>query len=180
MKSILITAGVALVCGVIGAMGYAYFFGPKSKGPSSAGPQGKSDSSSKKESGAKEKSGGGESKESGKESNAQASTANSILGVSSAKDADMLNQQIKDLSQRVDQLRERLDGVTKPTDATPPLLRTMQIKMSEIARQMAEVSALPGAYRQYDNQLETLKEELKSLRAHIEAAQPDRRSALNK
>ena len=51
MKSILITAGVALVCGVIGAMGYAYFFGPKSKGSSSEGPQGKSDSSSKKESG---------------------------------------------------------------------------------------------------------------------------------
>ena len=35
---------------------------------------------------------------------------------------------------------------------------------------MAEVSALPAAYRQYDNQLETLKEELKTLRAHIEAA----------
>ena len=29
----------------------------------------------------------------------------------------------------------------------------------------------PAAYRQYDNQLEALKEELKTLRAHIEAAQ---------
>ena len=70
--------------------------------------------------------------------------------------------------------------MTQPTDATPPLLRTMQIKMGEIAHQMAEVSALPAAYRQYDNRLETLKEELKTLRAHIEAAQADGRSALNK
>ena len=89
-RSLLITAGVALVCGVIGAMGYAYFFGPKSKGSSSEGSQGKSDSSSKKESGSKEKAGGGESKQLGKESDAQASTTNLIPGVSSAKDAYML------------------------------------------------------------------------------------------
>ena len=39
MKSILITAGVALVCGVIGAMGYSYFFGPKSRGPGRKSPR---------------------------------------------------------------------------------------------------------------------------------------------
>ncbi len=110
MKNLLITAGVALVCGVIGAMGYAYFFGPKSAGPRSEQSQGKSDSSSKKDSGSKEKSGGGESKKSGKASNTQASTTNSMPGVSSANDADMLKQQIKDLSRRVDHLRERVDG----------------------------------------------------------------------
>ena len=173
MKNLLITAGVALVCGVIGAMGYAYFFGPKSKGSSSEGSQGKSDSSSKKESGSEEKSGGGESKQSGKESDAQASTTNSIPGVSSAKDADMLKQQIKDLSRRVDQLRERVDGVTQPTDATPLALRKMQIKMSELTHAMADVAAVPAAYRQYDNRLETLKEELKTLRERIDAAQAD-------
>ena len=91
-KGLLIAAGVALVCGVIGAMGYSYFFGPKSSGPGSEESQGKSDSSSTKESGPKEKSGGGERKQSGKESNALASTTNSIPGVSSAKDADMLKQ----------------------------------------------------------------------------------------
>ena len=66
MKSFLITASVALVCGVIGAMGYAYFFGPKSKGSSSEESQGKSDSGSTKDSGPEKKSGSGESKESGK------------------------------------------------------------------------------------------------------------------
>ncbi len=173
MKNLLITAGVALVCGVIGAMGYAYFFGPKSKGSSSEGSQGKSDSSSKKESGSKGNSGGGESKQSGKESEAQASTTNSIPGVSSSKDGDMLKQEIKDLSQRVDHLRERVDGVTQPTDATPLALRRMQIKMSALTHAMAEVAALPAAYRQYDNQLETLKDELKTLRERIDAAQAD-------
>ena len=145
LKNLLITAGVALVCGVIGAMGYAYCFGPKSKGSSPKGSQGKSGSSSKKESGSEEKSGGGESKQSGKESDSQASTTNSISGVSWVKDADMLKQQIKDVSRRVDQLRERVNGVTQPTDATPLALRTMQIKMSELTHAMADVAAVPAA-----------------------------------
>jgi hypothetical protein len=173
MKHLLITAGVALVCGVIGAMGYAYLFGPNSKGSSPEGSQGKSDSSSKKESGSKEKSGGGESTESGKGSNAQALTTNSIPGFSSVKDADMLKQQIKDLSRRVDHLRERVNGVTQPTDATPLALRTMQIKMSELTHAVADVAAVPAAYRQYDYRLKTLNEELKILRERIDAAQTD-------
>ncbi len=171
MKNLLITAGVALACGVIGAMGYSYFFGPKSAGPKSKESQGKSDSGSTKDSGPEKKSGSAESKESGKGSNAQASTKNSIPGVSPAKDADMLKQLITDLSRRVDHLRERVDGVTLPTDATPPALRKMQIKLSELTHAMAEVAALPAAHRQFDNQLEALKEELKTLRERLDAAQ---------
>ncbi len=171
IKSLLITAGVALVCGVIGAMGYAHFFGPKPEGSRSDQSQGESDSGSKNESGSKEKSTGGENKASGKESNGRASTTNSIPGVSSTKDADMVKQQMKDLSRRVDNLRERVNGVTQPTDATPAVLRTMQVKMSKLAHEMAEVSALPVAYRHYDKRLETLKEELKTLRARIGPAQ---------
>ena len=182
MKNLLITAGVALVCGAIGAMGYSYFFGPKSKGSSSEGSQSKSDSSSKKESDPKEKPGGGESKESGKGSNAQAATKSSGPGLSPAKDADMLKQLITDLSQQVDNLRERVDGLTLPMDATPPALRKMQVKLSELTHAMAEVAALPAAHRQFDNQLEALKEELKTLRERIDAAQAhsigDRRPGL--
>ncbi len=173
MKSILITAGVALVCGVIGAMSYAYFFGPKSRGPGSEESQSKGDSDSTKDSSPKDKSGSGESKESGKRSNAQAATQGSLPGVSWAKDADMLKQLITDLSRRVDHLRERVDGVTLPTDATPPALRKMQVTMSELTHAMAEVAALPAAYRHYDNRLETLKEELKTLRERIDAEQAD-------
>ena len=76
MKNLLITAGVALVCGVIGAMGYAYFFGPKSAGSMSNRVPGQERFEPRRRIRAlKEKSGGGESKESGKGSNAQAPTA---------------------------------------------------------------------------------------------------------
>ena len=165
MKNLLMTASVALVCGVIGAMGYSYFFGPKSAGPKSKESQGKSDS------GPEKKSGSAESKESGKGSSAHASTTSSLPGLSPAQDVDMLKQLITDLSRRVDHLRERVDGVTLPMDATPPALRKMQVKMSALTHAMAEVAALPAAHRQFDNQLEALKEELKTLRERIDAAQ---------
>ena len=57
MKNLLITAGVALVCGVIGAMGYAYFFEPKSKGLRRQGPRTRAIRDRRQESGPKEKSG---------------------------------------------------------------------------------------------------------------------------
>ncbi len=85
----------------------------------------------------------------------------------------MLKQQIKELSQRVDHLRERVDGVTQPTDATPLALRRMQIKISELTHAMADVAALPAAYRQYDNRLKTVSDELQTLRERIDAAQAD-------
>ena len=171
MKNLLITAGVALVCGVIGAMGYSYFLGPKSAGSMSRESQGKSDSGPTKDSGPEKKSGNAESQALGKGSNAHASTSSSISGVSPANDAEMLKQLITDLSRRVDHLRERVDGATLPMDATPPALRKMQIKLSELTHAMAEVAALPAAHRQFDNQLEALKEELKTLRERIDAAQ---------
>ena len=170
-KTLLITAGVAMLCGVIGAMGYSYFFGSK---PESSADQSRAgnDRGGKKASGTEKKSGGGsDGKSSGKESNAQASTSSSIPGFSSAEDADTLKKQIMDLMQRVDRLGERVDRMTRPKDETPPVLRTMQIKMGELAREMDEVAALPARVRHYGNRLETLQEDLKTLRARIEAMQ---------
>ena len=64
---------------------------------------------------------------------------------------------------------ERIDRVSRPKDETPPVLRTMQIKMGELAREIDEVAQLPARVRHYDNQLETLREEVKSLRNRIES-----------
>ncbi len=168
IKQLLITAGVALVFGGIGAMGYAYFADPKSKEPSSDKAQGEGDSGSKKESGSNEKSDGGKSQKS-----AKASTADSVPGDSAGEDAQTVMHQIKDLSQRVDQLRERVDNATRPADETAPVLRMMQIKVSELAREKAEVSALAAAHRRFDDRLEILREELNTLRIRIEATQAD-------
>ena len=111
-------AGVGLVCGMIGAMGYVHFFGPKSKEFSSDQSQAKGKSGSKKKSGSGEKPRRGESQKLVDASNAQALTTTSVPGVASSKGADVFKQQIKDLSQRVDRLRERVDNVTRPTDET--------------------------------------------------------------
>ena len=169
-KNLLITAGVALVCGVIGAIGYSYVFGSKSD-ESGQSQDRNEQARSKQASSAKKSGGGGSSKDSGKESNAQASTSSSIPGFSSAEDADTLKKQIMDLMQRVDRLGERVDRMSRPKDETPPVLRTMQIKMGELAREMDEVASLPAQVRHLDNRIETLQEEFKTLRARIEAMQ---------
>lgn len=163
-KSLMLMAGVALVCGVLGAVGYAYFFGPKDDG--SGGSQDKNESAKGKQADSAKKSGGGGSS---KPSNAQASTSSSIPGFSSADDADTLRKQIMDLMQRVDRMGERVDRMTRPKDETPPVLRTMQIKMGELAREMGEVASLPAQFRHYGNRLETLQEDLKTLRARIDS-----------
>ncbi len=165
MRTLLVTAGVALLCGVIGAMGYSYFFGSKTDNSSSEQSESKKDSSSKK------KSSGGSNEESGKESNSQTSTSSSTPGFSSAEDADTLKKQIMDLMQQVDRLGERVDRMTRPKDETPPVLHTLQIKVGELAREMDELAALPAKVRHYDNRLETLQEEIKNFRARIESMQ---------
>ena len=55
MTNLLITAAVALISGVIGAMGYSHFFGPKPGEPASS--QSKTEAGSNKESSSKTKSG---------------------------------------------------------------------------------------------------------------------------
>jgi hypothetical protein len=147
-KNLLITAGVALLCGVIGAMGYSYFSGSKSG--ESEQSEGKNEQAKSQQSGSAKK---------------------SIPGFSSAEDADTLKKQIMDLMQRVDRLNERVDRMTRPRDDTPPVLRTMQIKMGELVREMDGVASLPAQVRHFENRLETLQEDLKALRARIKAMQ---------
>jgi hypothetical protein len=173
IKHLLITASVALVCGVSGAMGYVYFFGPTSKESSPDQSQAKSDPGSKKKSDSKVKPGVGENKPSGDDSSAHASTAHSTPAVHSATESDTVKNQIHDLSQRVDNLLKRVEGVTRPIDQTPPALRMMQIKVTNLAHEIVDLAALPAAYQEYDNRLETLKEELSALRARIEPPQAD-------
>ena len=99
MKNLLMTAGVALICGVIGAAGYLYFLGPKpEESPSS---QKKPDSESAKEATENKKS-VFSGTESVMESNSRG--ASSIPGFTASDDADTLKKQIADLMQRVDGL----------------------------------------------------------------------------
>ncbi len=161
MRNLLVTAGVALICGVIGAMGYSYFFESKDDKSGDSSQEKKASSSSKS-------GGGGNSKNSGKESNAP-STSSAIPGFTSSDDAETLKKQIMDLMQRVDRLGERVDRMTRPKEETPPVLRTMQIKMGELAREMDEVSSLPARLRHDENRLETLQEDIRAIRVRLES-----------
>lgn len=174
IKSLLITAVVALICGVAGAAGYSHFFGPKPADDSAA--QNKTNSKSGKTASEKEKS-SFSGTQSVMESNSRG--ASSIPGFTASDDADTLKKQLADLMERVDGLSARIDRMSRPKDETPPVLHTMQIKMGELARLMDDVSSLPAQVRHYDNRVESLQEEIKTLRSRIESLTSDRSEGSN-
>jgi hypothetical protein len=121
MKNLLITAAVALVCGVIGAMAYAHFFGSKSDRSSSS--QTKHEAGANQGSSSRTKSGGGSHAET-----APTSTSSSVRGSRSAQGADALNEQIKDLTWRIDRLGERVDRLQQLLSLAVPLLQRIAPK----------------------------------------------------
>ena len=164
MKNLLMTAVVGLLSGVVGAAGYTHFFGAK---PEESGSAEKKPATASKEAPEKGKS-AFSGTQSVNESNAR--TASSIPGFTASDDADTLKKQIASLMERIDGLSGRIDQMSRPKDETPPVLHTMQIKMGELARVMDDVASLPAKVRHYDNRLESMQEEIKSLRSRIESS----------
>jgi hypothetical protein len=166
MKNLLMTVGVSLICGALGAAGYFHFLGPKPDESASSSSVEKSDSGSGKGA-AKRRKSDFSGTQSVMESNSHGAAW--IPGFTSADDIETLKGQIANLAQRFDGLTERVDRMTRPKDETPPVLRTMQIKMADLARAMDNVAALPAKVRECETHLETLQEEIKSLRLQIES-----------
>jgi TolA-binding protein len=162
-NNFLMTAGVGLICGVVGAAGYFYFLGPKSN--DSAEPE-QTESHSGKQAVKKKK-----SEFSGTQTVMESNSHGAawIPGFTSQEDAETLKKQIANLVRRFDGLTERVDRMTRPKDETPPVLHTLQIKMEELARAMDEVSMLPAKVRRNDSRVETLREEIRTLRSRVEA-----------
>ena len=126
ITNLLITATVALICGVFGAMGYSYFFGSKPGEPSSS--QSKTEAGSSQESSSKTKSDGGPNTDSANASSNRASTSSATPGSSSANEADELKQQIMNLNQRIDRFGERVDRLQELLSLAVPLLQRMAPK----------------------------------------------------
>lgn len=163
MKNLLMTAVVGLIGGVVGAAGYSYFLGAK---PDEA------DSAKKKpEVAAPKKASESKSAFSGTQSVNESNSrgASVVPGFTASDDADTLRVQIAELMQRIDGLSGRVDRLSRPKDETPPVLHTMQIKIGELAKVMDDVASLPAKVRHYDNRLETMQEEIKTLRSRIES-----------
>lgn len=165
-KTLLMTGVLALVCGVAGAWGYSYFAGDSSKADEQSQQGGKKDgeksgggkSSGKKSGGGKDKSGG--SSEQGDE----AASPRQIPEFTSADDAETLKKQIKHLDDRIDRLSQRIDRVTTPEEETPPVLGTLQIQMSDLAKEVSEVANLPSQVHQLEQRLASVIEQMKTMR----------------
>ncbi len=126
VTTVIVTAAVASVCGVIGAMGYLYFFGPKPGDSSSS--QAKTEAGSHQESSPGAKAGGGSSRVSAQDSSTPASAASSIPGFNSAEEVSGLKDQIKDLNHRINRLDEELDRVEQLLSLAVPLLQRIAPK----------------------------------------------------
>src|SRR5262249_42085579 len=124
--SILITAVVALTCGVIGAMGYSYFSGAKAAESSAS--RAKSQSGSPGQSSAKTKSGAESSAEPTQGSSTPATPSSATSQVGSAEKADELKRQISTLNQRIDQLGERIDRLQELLSLAVPLMQRIAPK----------------------------------------------------
>jgi hypothetical protein len=130
MKSLLATGAVALVCGVIGAMGYSYFFGPKPQ--ASASTQSGKQAGSKGESAGKSQDGAASKAELPNEASTMESSpsASAMPGEISMEDAETLNQQLAKLTARIDRLGERVDRLQELLGLAVPLLQRLAPKTS--------------------------------------------------
>jgi len=126
LPSLLITAVVALISGVIGAMGYAYLSGSKPGEASSS--HTKSEAGFNQESSSTTRSGGGSNAGSAQESSTQSSTSPSMQGSSSGQDADTLKEQITKLNRRIDRLGEAVDRLQQLLSLAVPLLQRIAPK----------------------------------------------------
>jgi hypothetical protein len=164
IKNLVMTAGVGVICGFVGAAGYLYFVGPK---PSESSSTAEQSGSGSEKAVAKKKKSDFSGTRTVMESNSHGAAW--IPGFTSSDDAETLKKQIANLVQRLDGLTERLDRMTRPKDETPPVLHTMQVKMVALAKAVDDVSSLPGKFRQSDRRFEILQAEIKTLRSRIEA-----------
>jgi hypothetical protein len=126
LKSLLITATVAAIFGVLGAMGYSNLFGSMSGEPASS--RSKTAAGLSQESSSTTRSVGGPNTDSANESSHRASTSSAIPGSSSAKDADELKRQIMNLNKRIDRFGEQVDRIHQLLSLALPLLQRIAPK----------------------------------------------------
>ena len=163
MKNLLVTAGVAAICGLVGAVGYSYFFGSESGKNSSDPSQGKSQSSSSS-------SGSGGSKQDSDQGKSHHSDAGSKAMLAAAtNEVNSTNQQLVDLMVRVDRLSERVDKMVRPHDQATPLLQSVQTEIAEIYHELDTFAAMTTKVRDLDRRLATALDEMKSLRMRLDA-----------
>jgi hypothetical protein len=161
MTKILLFAGlVALVCGMAGAWGMSYFMGPSKSDDQQASSPNPSKSQSKS-SGSKSKD------QSGSNSGSGAENAQEIPGFTRADDAATLRKQNEQLAERIDRLSERIDGLSRPRNETSAGVRTLQIKVGNLARTVEDMGDMTSRFRRLEDRLEDVSQQVKTLRSQI-------------
>lgn len=163
-RNALISAGVGLAAGLIGAGILLYFFGPSKSESSQTPSRGQSGARTKARSEDRSSSKGSD-KGTGADETSQSGSA--IPGFTRAEDADTLRRQIEHLAERIDQLGQRLDTLPPLRDQVPPDLRTLQIRVGDLSRTIGEVGNLPSRFRRLESRFEVSQQELKTLRDRV-------------
>ncbi len=126
MTNLLMTATIALISGVLGAIGYSHAFGTAPDNPRSS--QSQAESGSKHESGVNTRSGAGSGAEAAQDSSPRASASSSMHGAGSTPETVELKQQIKNLNLKMDRLGEQVDRLQQLLSLAVPLLQRMTPK----------------------------------------------------
>jgi hypothetical protein len=126
MTNLLLTAAVALISGIVGAMGYSWLLGSKPDEPTSS--RSKAEAVSNKESSSSSKPGGQSQTGSANESGTRGLTSSSIPGIGSAQQVEELKQQIVNLNKRIDRLGEDVARLQELLSLAVPLLQRLAPK----------------------------------------------------
>ena len=173
-KSLLLIAAIAIVCGAAGAWAMHEFTGPSKKDNANrSSKQGDAEKSSKSggsQTGGKQTSGGKEKR--GKEQGGSGQTsagasAEVIPGFTSADDAETLKKQIKHLAERLEQVDRRIDTLQKPENETPPVVHTLQVQVTELAKEVDQTANLPAKFRRLERRLSSVEQQFKTLRDEL-------------
>ncbi|HWB08688.1 MAG TPA: hypothetical protein VG826_05670 [Pirellulales bacterium] len=173
-KTLVMSAVLAVVCGVGGAWGYSSFFGASKsdeqdsdKKGSDKGDKGGGKSGDEKSGEAKSGGNGSGKSSSGGSSSEGGASASEIPGFSAAKDAETFRKELEHLSHRLDLLAGRIDQVTQPETQTPPVLHTLQEKVNELESEVDRVANLPHRFERLQQKLSSAGEEIKMLKERI-------------
>ena len=171
-KTVALAAVLALVCGVGGAWGYSAMFGSSDKDKNSDKTAGKSDKGGGKSGGkgdGKSDKGGGKN---GLQSSEGGASAAEIPGFSSAKDADTFKKELEHLAHRLDLLGARIDRITsEKKEETPPVLNTVQRKLTDLEREVDDVARLPSQFNQLERKVADLKQEFRTLKEQVSGSE---------
>jgi TolA-binding protein len=147
---LVMTAVVALVCGVAGAWAFSHFDSSKDKDQS-------------------EQAKGGDDSKGQANKQASGDPEGESPKAMANPDAQAMKDQIQQLYSRFATIQQRVDAMATPRDTNPPELAALRIRVDELSSKADEVASFPGRARSIEDRLDRLQAEVKGLRDQLSA-----------